>query len=254
MLNELSSNRKFILLTLVLVTPLFTCFSVLNAESPAKPLTVKWLGQSCLYIQAPDGTRIVTDPYGDGLPYAPPTVEANLVTVSHGHGDHNAPFKVKGSPVVIKEIPTAPVTVGSVTVTGFPSFHDGIQGQARGSNIIFLFTIGKYKIVHLGDLGDIPAPEVIEAIKGADLVFAPVGEVYTMPVEKVIELTALIQAKTVVPIHYSLTKEKPLFGLNTIDKYLAALKPGAKVRNADQLTISGECQNEVVVLSTWKPE
>lgn len=252
MLNVLSHNRSF-LLTIVFVTPLL-CLSVLNAESAVKPLTVKWLGQACLYIQTPDGTSIITDPYNVGLPYAPPSVEADLVTISHGHSDHNAPDRVKGAPVIISAIPTAPKTVGMVTVSGFPSFHDDAQGAKRGSNIIFQFTIGKYKIVHLGDLGEIPTPEVIQALKGADLVFAPAGEVFTMPVEKVIELTALIQAKTVVPIHYSLTKEKPLFGLLTIDKYLSALKSGTKVRYADELTVGNGFQNEVVVLATWKPE
>ncbi len=254
MLKEIILNRQLFLVTLILAAPLITYCSLLNAESVAKPLTIKWLGQACLYIEAPDGTRIVTDPYSSGLPYAPPTIEAELVTISHGHSDHNAPDRVKGAPVVINAIPTAPKTTGMVTVSGFPSFHDDAQGAKRGPNIIFMFTIGKYKIVHLGDLGDIPAPEVIQALKGADLVFAPVGEVYTMPVEQIVALTETIQAKTVVPIHYSINKDKPLYGLLTIDKYLNALKPGTKVRNADQLTAESGFQNEVVVLATWKPE
>lgn len=225
-----------------------------NAEDAAKPLTVKWLGQACLYIQAPDGTRIVTDPYGPGLPYAPPAVEADLVTISHSHSDHNAPDRVKGTPMVINTITATPKTVGMVTVTGFPSFHDDVQGAKRGPNIIFQFTIGNYRIVHLGDLGAIPAPEVIQALKGADLVFAPVGEVFTMPVEEVVALTEMIQAKTVVPMHYSIAKDKPLFGLLTVDKYLNTLKPGTKVRNADHLVVENGFPNEVVVLATWKPE
>ncbi len=250
---RLSRNQKFFLLT-TLFTTLFIGNSVLNAENTPNQLIIKWLGQSCLYIQAPDGTRIITDPYDASLPYAPPALEANLVTVSHGHSDHNAVNRVKGSPVIINAIPSAPKSVGMVTVSGFPSFHDEVQGAKRGPNIIFQFTIGKYKIVHLGDLGDIPAPEVIQALKGADLIFAPVGEVFTMPVEKVVELTALIQAKTVVPFHYSINKENPLFNLNTVDKYLDVLKPGTKVRYAEHLTIGSELQNEMVVLTAWKPE
>lgn len=254
MLKLLFLDPLLFWLTIILAASIINFSPLLHAEGATKPLTVKWLGQACLYIQAPDGTRIVTDPYSPGLPYAPPAVEADLVTISHGHSDHNAPDQVKGTPMIINTIEATPKTVGMVTVTGYPSFHDDVQGAMRGQNIIFQFTIGNYRIVHLGDLGAIPAPEVIQALKGADLVFAPVGEIFTMPVEKVVALTEMIQAKTVVPIHYSINKDKPLLGLFAIDKYLNALKPGTKVRHADHLVVENGFPNEVVVLATWKPE
>ena len=254
MLKHLVPNHLLFWLMIFLAATIINFSPLSNADDAAKPLTIKWLGQACLYIQAPDGTRIVTDPYGPGLPYAPPAVEADLVTLSHSPSEHNAPDRVKGTPMVINTITATPKTVGMVTVTGFPSFHDDVQGAKRGPNIIFQFTIGNYRIVHLGDLGAIPALEVIQALKGADLVFAPVGEVFTMPVEQVVALTEMIQAKTVVPMHYSIAKDKPLFGLLTVDKYLNTLKSGTKVRHADQLVVENGFANEVVVLATWKPE
>lgn len=252
MFNCLSRKLFFLISAFFLFALFFACFTTGAAEN-SNPFIVKWLGHSCLYIQAPDGTKIVTDPYDQNLPYPAPAIEANLVTVSHEHGDHNAADRVKGSPKIINTTTTFNSQTNMVSITGFPSFHDDAAGAKLGSNIIFLFKIGKYKIVHLGDLGEIPAPEVIKALKGADLLFAPVGEVYTMPVEKVNEITKLINAKTVVPIHYSLTKEKPIFNLNTIDKYLNTLKSDTKVRHADEIVIEGKLKKEVIVLSPWKP-
>ena len=60
-------------------------------------MKIEWLGHSSFLLEESTGTSIVTDPYeGEyvGIPY--PEVRADIVTISHGHHDHNAVKAVQG--------------------------------------------------------------------------------------------------------------------------------------------------------------
>jgi L-ascorbate metabolism protein UlaG (beta-lactamase superfamily) len=65
-------------------------------------MKVKFLGHASFLITSEKGVRIITDPYkpgcyGGGIKYAPITEEADIVTISHEHDDHNE-TKIKGNP------------------------------------------------------------------------------------------------------------------------------------------------------------
>ena len=66
-------------------------------------MKVKWLGHSSFLITAADGTRIITDPYceGMGLSYGAIAEAADIVTVGHKHPDHDNVSAVKGKPLVV---------------------------------------------------------------------------------------------------------------------------------------------------------
>jgi L-ascorbate metabolism protein UlaG (beta-lactamase superfamily) len=244
---------KYPLLALPVILLLLSGGNIL-AETPAKPeLTIHWLGQSCFYIITPDGAKIITDPYNERMPYPAPALDVQLITVSHGHGDHNAVGRVKGSPVIISTLGVH--KAGNITVTGYPSFHDDAQGAKRGLNLIYKFQVGNYSLVHLGDLGELPDADVMKAISGADVLFAPVGEVYTMPVERLMKLIGECKPRIVVPMHYSANRDAPVSGLLTVDKFLAALPAGTKITRTEKLSLTkAEAGFQVVVLSLWKPE
>jgi L-ascorbate metabolism protein UlaG (beta-lactamase superfamily) len=65
-------------------------------------MKIRWLGHSAFLITADDGTRIITDPYGvyPDLQYAQIEGPAEIVVVSHKHGDHFG-AKVKGNPKLV---------------------------------------------------------------------------------------------------------------------------------------------------------
>jgi len=57
-------------------------------------MTIKFLGHASFLITSDEGVRIITDPYEPGgydgaLRYGPITDEADIVTISHDHADHN---------------------------------------------------------------------------------------------------------------------------------------------------------------------
>ncbi len=52
-------------------------------------MKITWLGHSSFKLEESTGTTVVTDPYHPYVGYEMPEVTADIVTVSHGHKDHN---------------------------------------------------------------------------------------------------------------------------------------------------------------------
>ncbi len=162
-------------------------------------MKIKWWGHACFKITASDGTAIITDPYPD-IGYQPITDQADIVTVSHDHFDHNAVDRVGGEPTVIKTAGTH--RVKNVEITGVDSVHDDAGGDKRGSNLIFTFTIDDLKIVHLGDQGIVLTESQIEQIGKVDILMLPVGGTYTIDAEQAYEVVQQLNPKAVLPMHY----------------------------------------------------
>ena len=52
-------------------------------------MKIEWMGHACFSIETDAGTRIVTDPFDGTVGYPMPWGKADIVTMSHGHFDHN---------------------------------------------------------------------------------------------------------------------------------------------------------------------
>lgn len=182
-------------------------------------MDIFWLGQSCFKLKGKDATVLI-DPYKDdfvGLKLSP--TEADVVTVSHDHQDHNFVEGVKGEPFIIKG--PGEYEVKGVNITGVKTFHDNKNGEERGVNTIYNIEIDSVKIAHMGDLGHILTNEQLEELGSVDVLLVPVGGVYTIEADNAAKLASLIEAKIVIPMHYKLEGLK--FDLDSVDKFLKEL-------------------------------
>lgn len=163
-------------------------------------MKIKWWGHASFLITDNRGVKIITDPYGDELPYKRIADEADIVTISHDHYDHNKAEVVKGNPEIIKT--TGTFTVKDIQIKGIPTKHDKNEGRDRGDNIIFLIETSDNKIAHLGDLGHIPEKEVLEQLRNVDILIIPIGGTYTINAEEAFQLCQEIKPGLIVPMHY----------------------------------------------------
>jgi L-ascorbate metabolism protein UlaG (beta-lactamase superfamily) len=166
------------------------------------------LGLSSFKISGKE-ISIVCDPYSDnavGLKF--PKVEANVVTISHDHADHNQRANVRGE-FVCFDAP-GEYEIRGAEIVGIKSFHDEKQGAERGLNTIFVFEIDDLKLCHLGDLGHDLSSEQIEQIDGIDILFIPVGGHVTIDAKRAARVVAEINPKGVIPIHYRVGKRDDL--------------------------------------------
>ncbi|MGI5826355.1 MAG: MBL fold metallo-hydrolase [Patescibacteria group bacterium] len=163
-------------------------------------MDITYLGHSSFKIKTKTAT-IVTDPYdSDSVGFKFPKTEADIITISHSHKDHNNLEAVFGTPFVI-DMPGEYETKG-VYVFGYSSFHDPKGGEERGRNAIYIIETEDLRIAHLGDLGAAPSTEVMEEISGVDVLMIPVGGVATIGPKEAAELITKIQPRIVIPMHF----------------------------------------------------
>lgn len=59
-------------------------------------MKIEWIGHSCFRLTAVDGTVVIADPYDDSVGIGLVPLEADLVTMSHNHHDHNFTGMLRG--------------------------------------------------------------------------------------------------------------------------------------------------------------
>lgn len=162
-------------------------------------MKIRYLGHSCFLLTESTGTRILTDPYGD-VGFKMPRVEADVVSVSHGHYDHNNVKNVGGNPIVLDK--EGQYEVGGVEIIAVKSYHDNANGEERGENLIFKFRLDGIEVCHLGDLGEECSSSLIEMLLPIHVLLIPVGGKYTIDSEQAKEYVDRIMPSIVIPMHY----------------------------------------------------
>lgn len=201
-------------------------------------MEIAYLGHSSFKIR-PKNVTLVTDPFNSesvGLPF--PKVEADIVTVSHNHEDHNQTGQVGGNPFIISG--PGEYEVKEVLIFGLASFHDSSRGSARGKNTIYLIEAEGMRLCHLGDLGHKLDAEQLEEINGVDVLFLPVGGVYTLDPAEASAVVSQIEPKIVIPMHFQVKGLNPaVYGkLATAEDFLKEM--GEKAEILSKLVINRE--------------
>lgn len=178
-------------------------------------IEVTWHGQSCFLMRTPGGTTVLMDPVAFEIGYRPPTVRADLVTISHEHPDHNNLKMVEvagvaaGGATVLhgldekRDWAEIDASVGDVRVFTVPSFHDEVQGKKRGKNAIFVFDVAGARLVHLGDLGHLLTKDQLAKLGTVDVLMVPIGGHYTIDAAAATRVVEQVKPRFVIfPMHY----------------------------------------------------
>jgi L-ascorbate metabolism protein UlaG (beta-lactamase superfamily) len=182
-------------------------------------MKVKFLGHASFLITSEDGTRIITDPYrpgcfAGGIKYEPITEEADIVTISHDHDDHNC-TDIQGDPTFIRG--AGEKESKGIKITGTDVFHDESGGKERGKNTVFKMMIDGMSVVHLGDLGHPLSDHQVQEIGKVDVLLIPVGGYFTIDAVTADNITKQLDPKIVIPMHYK--TEKCGFPIAAVDEY-----------------------------------
>lgn len=208
---------------------------------------IRWFGHACFEIVSSQGTRLLTDPFDETIGYAYPRVEVDVVTISHGHFDHDCTRFLPGHPRIVRD--EGSVQFKDILITGVPSYHDNAGGKNRGPNIMFSFGMDGLQLAHLGDLGHMLGPEHVLALGHPQVVLVPVGGTYTIDARQATRVVQVLASRVVIPMHYK--TEALSFPLDTVDDFLQDKK---RVRRVKYSTVDFTPENlpdeqEVIVLS-----
>lgn len=166
-------------------------------------------GHACFeIIGEEDPKSIIFDPYGEGTGNLKLNVKADLALCTHDHFDHNNCRVGKQHLVLF----SGEKTIGSAKIRGVPLAHDPEGGKLRGKITAFVVNYGGRVIVHLGDLGHIPNDKQISDLLSygrPDVLFIPVGGIYTIGPNEAIEVIKLLNPRIAIPMHYNHPKLNP---------------------------------------------
>ena len=215
-------------------------------------MELTYFGHSCFRIKTKTAA-VVTDPYDPqmvGLKY--PKVEADIVTVSHDHGDHNFLEKITGEPFIANGL--GEYEIRGVSIFGIESFHDDKKGSLRGLNTIFSIEGDGLRLCHLGDLGHKLTEEQLEEVNGVDILFVPIGGIYTLDFKQASEVIGQVEPLIVVPMHYKVRGMTSSFkDLAAVDDFTKEL--GVKDEPVSRFFVSKDKlpeEREVVVMERKK--
>ena len=219
-------------------------------------MEIKYLGHASFLIKTKTA-RVVTDPFDPemvGMKF--PKTEADIITVSHHHDDHDqvdlVSMPATGSAPLIIEIPGEFEKMG-VRITGYKSYHDDKKGEERGENILYKIEAEGITVLHCGDLGFVPDDGFLDEIGDIDILMVPVGGFYTIDAAQAEQLVKKVEPAIIIPMHYAnpLMKNKDLAGkLTPVEEFTKKFgieKPVALPKLIYKKE-EGEAEMKVVVL------
>ena len=181
-------------------------------------MSVTYLGHAAFLFEDSSGERTLIDPFGnDAENYwflkTFPSLEVDLVAVTHDHFDHNAVDALPGGTSVMTDAGIR--QVGNTTVTGVRDLHSGESGRAGMVNVIYLIEHEGVRYCHVGDnRHDIPE-DVIGQLGKVDVLFAPADDsCHLLTFDEVDTLVDVLDPKIVIPMHYYIE------GLTTVESML----------------------------------
>lgn len=188
-------------------------------KSSKGPVKITPVYHAAVEIEA-GGKVIIIDPAKPanfaGLP------QADLVLITHTHGDHMDPdllktvskegTEVMAPPAVVKTITTAmPISNGETkkwgawTIEAVPMYNltrgpaPGKFFHDKGLGDGYVLTYGGLRIYFSGDTENIPE---IRALKNIDVAFVCMNLPYTMTPDEAAEMVKAFHPKVVIPYHY----------------------------------------------------
>jgi len=175
-------------------------------------------GHGSLRIISENNTVIYVDPYaGEGY-----DIPADIILVTHQHGDHNQVQLVakKDDCVIIQnydgliEGKYQSFTLKGIKIEAVPAYN---KNHDRNQCVGYIIEVEGIKIYAAGDTSMTKEMALLKE-KNLDFAFLPIDGVYNMGPEEATECAKIINAKITIPIHM---KPRALFDEEMAQRFTA---------------------------------
>lgn len=189
-------------------------------KTSAGDLGITFIGHGTLMLEL-GGKVVHVDPVGKLADYSS-LPKADLVLVTHGHGDHLDPdalaaVRTEKTVVVVSAICEGRVTGAAVMRNGesrellgipiaaVPAYNlvhlrkNGLPFHPKGEGNGYVLTFGDTRVLIAGDTENVPE---LKALEGITVAFLPMNLPYTMTPEMVADLARAIKPRILYPYHF----------------------------------------------------
>jgi L-ascorbate metabolism protein UlaG (beta-lactamase superfamily) len=230
----------------------------IGCDEVPQPIYVTWLGHASVKIAWKD-IAIYVDPYR--LTVNPQ--DADLILISHSHGDHYSPADIArvrdaqtqfvGAADVVTTYgsgqslaPGQTLDVAGVRVTGVAAYNTNKTNHPKANHWLgFIIEIGGNRIYCAGDTDLTPE---LKAVTDIDVAFLPAGGTYTMNATEAAEATKYIQPTLAIPYHWGTS-----VGTLADAQHFAQLAAcNVKVLTAGQTVTSEDWSGDFTFVAHWK--
>jgi len=242
----------FVILCFVMGFP----FSLLGQEI-GKGVKVTYLGHAAFKLISPKGVILYIDPFLSGNPKTPTELKtvdrADLILVTHGHGDHLGDTvaiaeKTKAKVIAMPELGRylakkgvkdvvgmnkgGTYTSHGIAITMVNALHS--SSAMEGDQIVYLgeaagFVIrleNGFTLYHAGDTGLFGDMRIIGELYKPELSLLPIGGHFTMDPKEATYAARLLGSKYVIPMHYGTF---PVL-TGTVEEFLKLMKEVPQVK------------------------
>jgi len=206
--NRIPDGWSMVRTYLTLISAVGLGLSLIISSDTAHALTLRWFGHAFFLVTSTEGVRVAMDPFGD-IGYSVPEVAANVVTVSHEHGDHSVAERLAGPTAILRGLKPGGVDWNPISydmkdmrITALPVYHDDVEGRKLGLNTIFIVETGGLRLAHLSDIGHTLSEATLDAMGRIDILLVPVGGRFSIDGRQAREIMASLRPRITVPIHY----------------------------------------------------
>lgn len=197
-------------------------------------------GAQCFKMTFGDLT-LVFDPIAKGASLSAVRFGADIALVSRDHPDMNGieevtyagkkPFAVTGPGEYERQ---GVVIQGFLSHSDYPAKPSAKQDKGSYVNTIYSVELEDMTLVHLGALSDTElSSEAREGIDEIDVLFVPVGGNGVLTSEEAYKLSALLEPKIIIPMHWSPSADGS--ASTSLEAYLK--KTGNGFERVDKLTL-----------------
>lgn len=192
---------------------------------------ITFIGHGTLMLKAGE-TVIHVDPWTRLADYSA-LPKADLVLITHGHGDHLDPKALDAIRTPATEVIVSAVCEGRVegaivmrngetreargiSISAVPAYNivhmrgEGQPFHPKGEGNGYVLTFGETRILIAGDTENTPE---LKALEGITVAFLPMNLPYTMTPEMVADLARAMKPRILYPYHYGETDPKQLVAL-----------------------------------------
>ncbi|MBE8539061.1 metal-dependent hydrolase [Geoglobus acetivorans] len=192
-------------------------------------MKVTWYGHACFMLEG--SKKVLIDPFLTGNPLAPVKpneVTADVILVTHGHGDHLGDAveiaRNNDCPVVgihelsrilsAKGVEAVGMNIGGtaklsgIAATMVKAFHSADVEEdgeliPAGDPAGFVVEMDGQKVYHCGDTDVFMDMQLIGELYEPEVMLVPIGGWYTMGIREAVKAVELVRPRYAIPMHYN---------------------------------------------------